>query len=217
MDTQLLDLIARTRPTILEILKDRGYNVTEYENRSAEELQKLAIASPHLLRIRAEKIEDGPAPMSRCNVIYWIENAVRLKIDNEVQSLFAEENENRMIPAEDEVVVILQEPFNEAFHVHAIKIWNSMKARVSFFHIKHLVSNPRKHSMVPLHRKLNEGEIAELMQRRHLRSKGELPRLLFHVDMQARVLGLVPGDVVEIKRGSQTCGETTDARVCSLG
>jgi DNA-directed RNA polymerase subunit H (RpoH/RPB5) len=87
---------------------------------------------------------------------------------------------------------------------------------VSFFHIKHLVSNPAKHSVVPPHRKLSNTEADAILAKHHIRSKMELPRIIYHVDMQARVLGLVPGDIVEIRRPSPTSGEYTIYRVCTL-
>jgi DNA-directed RNA polymerase subunit H (RpoH/RPB5) len=54
------------------------------------------------------------------------------------------------------------------------------------------------------------------MSQLSLKSKSELPHIKFHLDMQARVLGLVPGDLVEIKRSSETAGITTAFRVCTM-
>ena len=47
-----------------------------------------------------------------------------------------------------------------------------------------------------------------------MRSVNEFPHIKFHFDMQARILGLVPGDVVEIQRPSETAGIYTFYRVC---
>ncbi len=211
MDSELLDLIARTRPTILEILKNRGYATESYENQSAVEVQKLATTSVANLKIQVTNA-DG----KRCNVIYWVDVSYRLKVENEVNNLFSEENPNRLNSAEDEVILVLSEMMNDAFHAAAIRAWNRMKARVSFFHIKQLVSNPMKHRAVPPHRKLSEEETAEVMKTLYVRSKLEFPRILYHIDMQARVLGLVPGDLVEIIRPSPTCAEYKQYRVCPL-
>jgi DNA-directed RNA polymerase subunit H (RpoH/RPB5) len=87
---------------------------------------------------------------------------------------------------------------------------------MSFFNIKHLISNPARHSVVPPHRKLGNEEAEVVLQKYHVRSRGELPRIIYHVDMQARVLGLVPGDIVEIRRPSPTSGEYVIYRVCTL-
>jgi DNA-directed RNA polymerase subunit H (RpoH/RPB5) len=216
MDADTLDLIIRSRSTILEILENRGYNVDSYKGISPEEVLKLATTNTDLLRINAPKKEDGPAPMNRAVVLYWVNSAVRLRIETEMTNLFDEENPNRMDPTNDDIMIILGEPFHDVFHIQAAKQWNSRKARIGFFQIKNVISNPTKHIMVPPHRKLSQAEIAALIPRIHLKTKSELPHIKFHVDMQARVLGLVPGDVVEIRRPSETAGESIIYSYCSL-
>lgn len=216
MDSELFDLIARTRPTILEILDNRGYNTESYKNTSPEDLIKLATTSTSLLRICAERKEGGPAPMNRCCVLYWVEGVTRLRIENEIMKLYDEESPDHYDPTHDELIIILSEPFNDVFHIQAAKVWSVRSARISFFHIKHLVSNPSRHQYVPVHRKLTEEEIATVLEKYYIRGKNEFPRILYHVDMQARVLGLVPGDIVEIRRPSPTSGEYIAYRVCSL-
>lgn len=215
MDSEFFDLVARTRPTILEILKDRGYNVSALENQSAEELQKMAMKQVQLLNLSVEKSEGSLARHARCHVVYVFE-PIRLKLEGFLNNFFNEENENRFVPDQDAVLFILTEPVNEAFHLQAVKFWNRMKAHISFFHIKHLVSNPRRHVLVPQHRKLEDDEAAEVMKRFYVQNKSEFRRIIFHIDTQARIMGLVPGDLVEIKSGSPTCGILTEYRVCSL-
>jgi DNA-directed RNA polymerase subunit H (RpoH/RPB5) len=82
------------------------------------------------------------------------------------------------------------------------------------FHLKNLISNPARHTFVPPHRKLTQGEIDTVIAETHVKTKSEFPHIKYHRDIQARVLGLVPGDVVEIKRPSETCGIYTMYRIC---
>jgi len=217
MDIELIDLIARTRPTIVEILKNRGYDVSVYENESPADIVTLA-AKPSNLQMTGSRAEGGPAPMEECVVLYWVENAVRLKVEGELKKILdpSTNPDTSFDPAKTEVVIVLAEPFHEVFHLHAAKMWGRYKARVSFFNIKQLVTNPIKHVYVPPHRKLTEDEIAHAMVTWNVRSKSEFSRLLYHVDIQARVLGLVPGDVVEIRRPSPTTGEYVLYRVCTI-
>ena len=226
MDSDTLDLIIRSRSTILEVLENRGYNVDSYKGISPEEIMGFATTNTDLLRIHAPKKEDGAlltgptapatAPMARAVVLYWVDNAVRLRIEQEITKLFDEENPNRLSPETDDILIILSEPFHDAFHIQAAKQWNSRKAHLGFFQIKNLITNPTRHIMVPAHRKLSQTEITALIAGLHLKSKSELPHIKFHVDMQARVLGLVPGDIVEIRRPSETSGEAILYRYCSV-
>jgi len=213
MEAETIDFIIRSRSTILEIVEDRGYNVDSYKNVSPEEILKLATTSSQLLTIVASKTVEEVT--KRCIVLYWVENAVRLRLETEINALYDTEKENHYNPS-DEIIVVLAEPFHEVFHVQASKQWISRKALLSFFNLKHIISNPSHHVFVPPHRKLSVEEVGAVTQSLHLKSKYELPHIKYHVDMQARVLGMIPGDIVEIKRPSETCGVYTAYRVCSL-
>jgi DNA-directed RNA polymerase subunit H (RpoH/RPB5) len=234
MDAELLDLISRTRPVVLEILGNRGYNTAAVADTAPEELLRMAATNASLLNFKLTKNDanaisdsngdgenkgDGQGSgggVMHAHVLYWVEGATRLKIEGTVGKLWDDENPDVLLPERDEVIVILSEPYHEVFDLHAIKMWGRKKARMSFFNIKNLVSNPAKHSVVPPHRKLTAEETDTLMQKHHIRNKGELPRIIYHVDMQARVMGLVPGDIVEIRRPSPTSGEYVSYRVCTL-
>lgn len=215
MDAETLDLIVRSRSTILEILENRGYNVDAYKAANPAELVGYATSSSDtkLLHIIAPKKEGGEGPMQRACVVYWVDGSYKPRIEKELGKLFSEEW--NMNPETDDIIIVLSEPFNDAFHVQAVKQYNDNRARISFFQIKNLISNPARHIMVPKHRKCNPNEIAQIMSKLRLKSKYELPHIKYHIDMQARVLGLVPGDVVEIMRPSETAGVTYIYRVCS--
>ena len=217
MDADTLDLIVRSRPTILEILNDRGYDVDAHKGISPEEIFLIAARTPELLKIVAPKKADSSAPMERAVVYYMVSNPIRQRTEVEVSKLWDhEKNPDDLDPANDEVIVILSEPAHDVFHIQASKQWTEYKRRVNFFQLKNLISNPAKHTFVPPHRKLSPEEIAELLKIGHILSKSQLPHIKYHVDMQTRVHGLVPGDVVEITRASETSGTATSYRVCSL-
>jgi len=77
-----------------------------------------------------------------------------------------------------------------------------------------VVVHPGRHVLVPPHRKLTPEEAKEEMERFHLTVKSQLP-LIKHHDIQSRVLGLVPGDVVEVLRPSPTSGVSRVLRICA--
>ena len=218
MDSEILDLIVRSRPTILEILSDRGYNVDAYKGISPEEVFRLAVATQDLLRINAPKKTDSTAPMERAVILYWVEGNYRAKLENELEKVWGKTSTapDKLDPEKDELIVIIGEPFHDNFHTAAVKAWSSNKARLSFFPLKNLVSNPAKHMFVPPHRKLSEEERDAIVKTLHMKSRFEFPHIKFHADMQARVLGLIVGDVVEIRRPSETCGEYVYYRVCTM-
>lgn len=219
MDAETLDLIVRSRATILSILSDRGYNVDAYKGISPEEVYRLAVTSQNLLRINALRREDSAAPKERAVVQYWVESNYRAKLDTELEKVWngkGPDDPERLDYEKDELIVLISEPFHDNFHMQAVKHWAGKKARLSFFPLKNIISNPAKHTFVPPHRKLTEEELGAVMKALHMKSRGEFPHIKFHADMQARVLGLAPGDVVEITRPSETCGEYVYYRVCTI-
>ena len=209
-----IELIIRSRPTILDIIENRGYDVTNYKDVHPEDILKFASTNPDLLRITANKVPGGVAPMERCVVLYWVANPIRLRLEQEIAKLWDEDNAAHFSKENDEVIVILSEPYHEVFDLTSVKQWNTLKARISFFHLKNLISNPARHTFVPPHRKLNQDEIDTVIAETHVKTKSEFPHIKYHRDIQARVFGLVPGDVVEIKRPSETCGIYTMYRIC---
>lgn len=209
---ETLDYIIRSRPTILEILRNRGYDTAAHEGVSPREIQLLATTSADLLKMEVSHIRD---PTKRIAVLYWIESAFSHKAEKEVEKNWDEENAARYEPERVELFIVLNEPMNEAFHTTAKRQWSSRKARVNFYGLKNLISNPARHRMVPPHRLLTTEEADAVKTRLHMKAKNEFAQIKYHEDIQTRVLGVVPGDVIEIIRPSETAGESITYRYCS--
>jgi DNA-directed RNA polymerase subunit H (RpoH/RPB5) len=231
-----IDLIVRSRPVILEILESRGYDVSSYKDVAPSDIYTMASKKTSVLAITAKKVPDSVAPKERAVVIYWTDKTYRLSAATQLAKIVYSkltqvpegdeeaaaaakvdetgDIENNVDPNNDEIIFILSEPFHEMYNQLAVSAWGK-KIRISFFCLKNLISNPSKHFMVPPHRKLTQEETQEVLKNLHMRSVNEFPHIKFHFDMQARVLGLVPGDVVEIQRPSETAGVYTFYRVCT--
>jgi hypothetical protein len=69
--------------------------------------------------------------------------------------------------------------------------------------------------MVPKHEKVPAEEHTALLEKMFLKNKTQLPLIRFHADMQARYLGIVPGDIVKITRPSPSAGEYIGYRLCT--
>ena len=208
-----LNNILRSRPIVLEVLRDRGFDTTPFEHELPKDLIAKAGApllneiELELLRIQVPS-KDGK---DKAHVLYWM-GVVRHKLNDK-------EKFEKLLPEgiaeNDQIIILLNEPLHEAFHAMAIRRWADKKERVSFFDIRQLMSNPIHHTMVPPHRKITSDEMEPLLETLLVKSKMELPHIKYHIDIQARILGLVPGDIVEITRPSSTVGEYKVYRICS--
>jgi DNA-directed RNA polymerase subunit H (RpoH/RPB5) len=231
METEeLFDLVARTRPVILEILEDQGYDTKPYMSQSPTDIISMAMGGPNPLRIRVNQRNGAETPTERAQVFYWIFEKVKMSLERRVDELWDIETygENAADKDTDQAVVILNEPVHDAFHAMAIRQWQINKRRIVFYTIKQLISNPSRHILqpkfrkipasegLPLHNANNEGQAPTDKNLLRVKNKKNLPLIKFHVDMMTRVLGLVPDDIVEIIRPSPTTGDYKMYRICAI-
>lgn len=217
MNEAILEAIIRSRPIVLEILEDRGFDTTAFQNEHPSDL--ISKTSPSLLNeieaelLRIQVSSKKKESTQKAHVLYWV-GVVRHKLNDK-------EKFEKLIPEgispEDQIIILLNEGgeiLNEAFHSIASHQWLIKKQSISFFEIRSLFSNPKKHIMVPPHIPVPPEEVEDLLKKIRVKSKLELPHIRYHVDMQARILGLVPLDIVKIVRPSVSVGEYIEYRIC---
>jgi DNA-directed RNA polymerase subunit H (RpoH/RPB5) len=217
MDYETLNVLFQSRKTLLTILENRGYNTKPYEKFGPIEIAAMAAASigsagTGAFRMDLVKTEKG-AGITECRVEYSL-NRIKNKISGFLEALTEEGNDAAVNPATTELVVVLLEPIVEAFHVAALSIFASKNLRVNFFQAHTIVNNPTEHVLVPKHELLPAAEHTKFMQKNRIKSKTQLPLIKFHEDMIARIMGLLPGDIVKITRPSPSAGEYISYRVC---
>ena len=154
-------------------------------------------------------LKDGTDPpesgITKCLVIYTI-NKIKQRLDTIFENLTLDSTTT-------ELIVVCIEPIAPNFHAFAANQWANSKVRLRFFQAAAIVTNPMKHVLVPPHEKVPATEVPDLLKSMYAK-KSQLPLIRFHEDPIARLLGLVPGDVVKITRPSPTAGECVMYRVC---
>ena len=210
-DPSIADILIRHRNTICDVLDDRGYISTPYRNIAPEQIVTLAQGNSRGLDMVVKKRPDSSAPCERAFVIYMIQDRLRQKLGTFLRDIY--EGSDGPNP-KDDLIVIVNEQYNDTFDKVALQMWQTAKKRVVFFHIKQLVVHLGRHVLVPPHRKLTVEEAKAAMERWHLTQKSQLP-LIKHHDIQARLMGLVPGDIIEVMRPSPTAGVAPILRLCA--
>lgn len=217
LEPGLADIVIRSRQTVLDILEMRGYDTTVYRNIAPEELLTLAESNSRALDVFVPKRDGSAAPCDRAVVVHFLHDRIRSRLGTVRNTIYTEPADPtgaNVIKRSDDVIVVVNEPYHENFDKVSLEMWQQERTRIVFFHIKSLVVNPARHVLVPPHRKLTAEEAKAEMERLHVTSKVQLPTIK-HFDVQARVLGLVPGDVVEILRPSPTAGVARVLRACT--
>lgn len=93
------------------------------------------------------------------------------------------------------------------------KILQKKKGMLQYFQLNELQFNPTKHQLVPPHRKLNNDETTEIMNKYLIKNKLQMP-IILRTDVIAKWLGLKQGEVVEITRYNENSGKSYYYRCC---
>lgn len=216
MNAEVIETLYRSRKTLLNILKTKGYDITLYEKFGPWEIETMIQSEKvNSLRMNLIKKEDSKSKIQNCIVIYRL-NRLKQSIQTFVNAFFDEESEDYITnPEATEVIVMLLEPVNavDVFHNSALAAFQK-NLRISFFQAHSLVNNPQEHVLVPLHELVNKDDISALKKSLNIQSISNLPFIRFHQDIQSRILGAVPGDVIKITRPSPSAGIENVYRVC---
>lgn len=215
MDFETVDILFRSRQTLLQILEAKGYNVAPYLRFGPFEIETMASGSKEgALRMDLERATEKEGAPSKCRVEYAIPR-VKNRLSGFLNKLLETDDVEAAIdPTTTEVIVITLEAIGDSFTAAALNLWTKMKLRISFFDANTIVSNPLNHVLVPKHEFFPESKHAEFLKTNFIKSKYTLPIIKFHDDMIGRILGLVPGDIVKITRPSPQAGEYILYRIC---
>lgn len=214
MDYETLQVLFRSRQTLLKLLADRGYKTTAYEKFGPVEIAAMAAAAAGPGSFRMDLERETGETISKCRVVYSL-NRVKNRLASFLEEQVDEESDNPLNPATTELIIILLEPVVESFHMAALNALATKKLRVSFFQAHTIVNNPMEHVLQPKFELLPKSEHADFLRKNNIKTIANLPLIKFHDDMVARVLGLLPGDIVKITRASPSAGEYITYRVCS--
>jgi DNA-directed RNA polymerase subunit H (RpoH/RPB5) len=213
MDAEVFDILFRSRKTLLNILANKGYDISQYEKFGPWEIESMiSNENKNALGMALVKKEGD----EKCNVIYRlkkVKNSLNSFLANHFINEDADEYKADYLNA-DNIIIVLETVNNPVFHEAALMMYQKHKIRVSFFQAHSLVNNPSEHVLVPKHELVAKEDISELKKKLNIQSVSNLPFIRFHQDIQARLLGALPGDVIKITRPSPSAGVETVYRVC---
>jgi DNA-directed RNA polymerase subunit H (RpoH/RPB5) len=218
MDFETVDVLYKSRLTLLKILKEKGYNTKPFEKFGPFEIEKMASNDKEKalnMELVRELAAESPLPTT-CRVEYAIPR-VKNRLAGFLRKLLVndETGEDLIDSKKTEIVVITLEAIGDTFHVAALNQWAKKNIRISFFDARTLMSNPLDHVLVPKHEIVPDDEHIELLKTYNMKTKTNLPIIRFHEDIIARLLGLIPGSIVKITRPSPSAGIYTVYRVCA--
>jgi DNA-directed RNA polymerase subunit H (RpoH/RPB5) len=217
MSYEIVDTLYRSRKTLLDHLEQEGYDIAPFSKFSPKEIAEMvkagpiAGAPPALQMELNRKVPDDEHKHRKCLVVYTI-GKIKQKLNAFTQKIISTE-EGTFDPDSTEVIIVTMEPIGANFNSMAFLAHSVHKTKVRFFQAAAIINNPLKHILVPKHERVSAKD-EEALLKSIFAKKSQLPLIRFHEDPIARLIGLMPGEIVKITRASPTAGECILYRVC---
>jgi DNA-directed RNA polymerase subunit H len=197
--------IYKSRNTILELLRSRGYNTSDYGEFSINEID--AMYSNDQLDMLLSK-ENG----SKVYVKYYLnsKNIRKENLDTLVEDLFEIEN---VLTKKDTLIVIINDEPNDTIVERMKYLYDHDGVFIVMHNIDRLQFNILNHILVPYTEILDDSQVEELKKEYNLKDLTQLPEIS-RFDPHALAVCLRPGQVCKLERKSSTAMNYHYYRVC---
>ena len=200
----LISEVYKSRRNILDIMEKQNYNVSEYSNFSINEVNSMFNADQMDMILENDK---NRKIYIRYNLGSKINESVIL---NFVEDLFYL---SETLQKSDTLFIITKEELNDPLSNVLKQIWEKEKVHIVIESIARLQYNILNHTLVPNHRIMNDNEVTAMMEKYNILSLEQLPEIN-RFDPVAKLIGIKPKEVCEIKRPSKSAIESYYYRVC---
>lgn len=193
--------VFKSRNTILKILKERGYPISDYENYDISHVASMIDTDQLNMMISG--------PTNKAFIHYQLKS--KLNLTKVISSLYDEES--APLTSVDDLIIIYKAEPNDTLRAEVDELWNRSGIYVTILNIKRLQFNILEHVAVPKHRVLSEKEREDFFAKYNIKSNHDIPTISRYEPV-ASVHCMRPGQVCSIERKSKTAGTTLYYRVC---
>lgn len=199
--------IYNARKNLLEILEERGFDITSYSNFTINEISIMLETNQLDMLLENSKIQ------KKIYVKYYVSKVLKPQnIYDMVEDLFHLES---ILSKKDDFIIITKDEPNDTLKQNIKDIWMSDYIYISLLNIKRLQFNGLKHDSVPRHIKLSEIEKEEYKKKYNILSDNQIADISYF-DPISLLSGFRPGDIIHIKRKSRTAIESDFYRMCKI-
>ena len=203
--TPLTSRIYTSRNILLEQLKQQGYDISDYENFSINEVHTMKENS------QLDMLVNNTSNNSKVYVKYHISKKIQTNyIYGYIEDIF---NIDEVLTKNDKLIIIVNDNINDSIKKYIEEIFNEGYFIITFT-LEELSYNILNHILVPPHRILSEEETKEIKEKYNVMSNNKFPEIS-RFDPVAKVIGIRPGEVCEITRKSKTAITSKFYRFCS--
>ena len=207
--SSLISQVYKSRGVILDLMKKQGYNVSEYEGFSINEVNTMK--TNNQLDMILQKKMEGKEETKKIYIRYYLAKTLRpSNLQEMIDDLFHVEE---VLTKADTLYIVVKDDVNETL-INTIKhIWESEKLFIVLQPLKRLQFNILEHILVPPHRVLTTDEAILVRKKYNVVEDSQFPDIS-RFDPVAQAIGIRPGDVCEIIRPSKTAISAPYYRIC---
>lgn len=202
-----------SRPIILELIEDRGYDTQAYSNFTAEEIE-IMFKSVSTKTAELSVLDIQLTNKNKNKIIIKYNLSPRIRVSNIINltETLLEEN----LSEGDTLIIIIRDSLSsdDALEEYFKQVYNEHKIFCQYFWINALTFNLTQHEMVPTHEIISDDEKALLIKNLQITNLDKLPSIKKN-DPVAKYYGMKEGDVCKITRKSETAGNYISYRLCN--
>ena len=200
----IISQIGKSRKILLELLETRGFDISDYNNFSNNEINSMY--KNNQLDMLIEKDD------KKVKVIYQLSKALRPNVVLEyVEEYFNATNE---LNNNDDLIIIQQLAPNDSLINCIDNLFLQKQIYVNIFSLERLQFNVLNHVLVPKHTILTDNEVETVNRKYNIISLKQYPEIS-RFDPVSQAIGLRPGQICKIIRNSRTALNSDYYRFCS--
>jgi len=198
--------IAESRKNILEILEERGFDISNYKGSSISEVHTMLQNNQLDMLVKTED------ESKNAYVKYHLGKTLRAtNIYEYIEDLF---NIDNILRKNDDLVIIARDKANDSIQKLLRQIWIDDKIFITVIGLKSLQFNIMKHTLVPPHRVMSQEEKEKVFVKYNINHDKQIPDIS-RFSPTALAIGIRPGELCEILRPSKTAITAPFYRICS--
>ena len=186
------------RDNLLNVLEERGFDVSDYNHYDLLQVKAMIDANQLDLLLTDKKGKK----------IF-----VKFSLDTKpVPANLADDFFNEILTTSDDLFVVAKDDPNDTMTESIENLWNSRGIFITVVSLKRLQYNILKHDVVPKHVIMTSDETTEMLKTYNA-TLSNLPEI-GRFDPVSCLLGIRPGMVCRIERGSKTAMRSNFYRLC---
>ena len=206
--TPFISRIYNSRKVLLEQLEERGFDVSNFNNFSINDIHTMKEAADLDIYLTKELDDETK---QRVYVKYHLGKRINPNyISDYVDDLF---NIEEKLSKKDQLILIIGENINDTMKKTLIEYFNEGYF-MTMFNLDDLSYNILDHTLVPTHTIMNNDEKETIKQKYNVMNDTQFPEIS-RFDPVAKVIGIRPGELCEISRKSRTAIVSKYYRLCN--